>query len=245
MSPPRLSPLKFEEVTVEPVPPSRDVQMMYFDSYIMNLDKLAPDLAAARRQVETLVGTGPTTGNAAESTIKILEGLSGRHEVKQLRKWIGLEKVPAVVAMVKAELEANQYDKIALFGCHKAALEELRYGLRMFGAHIVYENTPQMKRHRNDKAFQMDPRRRVIVRQLSAPPAPLTAACQVGVVEADWIAHRNAQAVLQVHQKGQTRPVTVRFFMVQGFDAAVMRALKQRARSMSASFEPQEEDPFA
>ena len=46
--------------------------------------------------------------------------------IKSLRQWIALQKAPAIIELLKTELDANAYDKIIVFCVHRALIEENR-----------------------------------------------------------------------------------------------------------------------
>lgn len=232
--------IRYNDVTVEPSVVDNFKWSTYFDNYLSygprGRDVFNQDVAKAERMATTLLDG---LGTGADS-MKVLDGLQGRPEVKSLRRWIGLQKVPAVIEIIKAELDANAYDKIVIFGVHRDVIEELEIGLKKYGAAKIYGGTPAHKRQRIVDNFQKDPKKRVFIGQTVAAGTAitLTAACEVAVVEADWTPGNNAQAVMRVHRYGQTRPVNVRFFGMVGYDEKVARVLKQRARTLTELFDP-------
>jgi hypothetical protein len=65
----------------------------------------------------------------------------------------------------------------------------------------------------------------------------LTAATIVYMIDAEWSAAANAQAIMRAHQIGQTRAVAVRFVSnADALDHAPQRSLWRRARKMTAKF---------
>lgn len=236
---PQLPPIRYSEVTVEPSPVDNLKWSVHFDNYLSWGQRARTvfneDVAKAEKKINVLLDG---FGTGADS-VKILEGLGGQPEIKSLRRWVGLQKVPAVLEIVAAELDANAYEKIVLFGVHKTVLDELEAGLKRFGAVKIFGGTPPDRRTLAVKKFQNNPKCRVFIGQVIAAGTAitLTAAHHVGVVEADWTPGNNAQAVMRVHRIGQTKPVSARFFCMTGYDEKVTRVLKQRARVLTELFD--------
>lgn len=245
-----LPPIRFNDVTVEPAVVDNFKWSTYFDNYLSygprGRSVFEADVAKAENTVKTLLSD---VGMGAPGQ-KIMEGLADKPEIKSLRRWVGLQKVGSVIQMVAAELEANAYQKIVLFACHRDVIEELEIGLKKFGAAKIYGGTPPNKRDRGVQKFQNDPKCRVFIGQILAAGTSitLTAASEVGIVEADWTPGNNAQAIMRVHRYGQKEKVNCRFFAVAGYDEKITRVLKQRARTLTELFDvPATEvaDPFA
>jgi len=245
---PDLPPIRFNDVTVEPAPVDNFKWSTHFDNYLSygprGRQVFAADMVKAERVLTTLiedVGMG-------EPGRKVMEGLAAKPEIKSLRRWVGLQKVGSVIELVAAELEANAYDKIVLFGVHRDVIEELEMGLKKYGAVKIYGGTPAHKRDRAVRKFQNEAKTRVFIGQVQAAGTAitLTAACEIAMVECDWTPGNNAQAIMRVHRIGQTRKVNCRFFGMVGYDEKITRVLKQRARVLTEVFDEQKEvDPFA
>lgn len=245
---PDLPAIRFNDVAVEPAPVDNFKWSTHFDNYLSYGPRgravFQEDMAKAERVLTTLIGDV----GMGEPGRKVLEGLAGKPEIKSLRRWVGLQKVGSVIELVAAELEANAYDKIVLFGVHRDVIEELEAGLKKYGAVKIYGGTPAHKRDRAVKKFQTEKRTRVFIGQVQAAGTAitLTAACEIAMVECDWTPGNNAQAIMRVHRIGQTRKVNCRFFGMAGFDEKIMRVLKQRARTLTEVFDQKDEvDPFA
>lgn len=228
--------IMFSDVVVEQSP----VDIVNFEKYFGTTAVLAPhlvhkELDKQRRIVETFCSE---LGGAANGDMQILAGLA--HKVKSLRQWVGIQKVPKVVEMVKAELEARAYDKIVLFAIHQSVIEGLREALKSFGAVVLYGGTPPEKRDLHIRKFQNDPKCRVFIGQVVAAGTAitLTAAHQVMFVEADWTPANNQQAAMRVHRIGQTKPVTVRFVGMAGsIDERIQQVLRRKTKTLTALFD--------
>lgn len=103
-----------------------------------------------------------------------------------LSQTVGMEKLPFVFDWIDAFL-ANTDGKLLCFGIHHAVLEALhaRYPKESL---LLYGNTPQAKRLRDEQAFQTDPRRRIYFLNIHAGGVGLnlTAADTVAFVEFPW-----------------------------------------------------------
>lgn len=240
-----LPPIRFNEVTVEPAVVDNFKWSTYFDNYLSYGPRgrtvFNEDVAKAENTVKTLLAD---VGMGAPGQM-VMEGLGQKPEIKSLRRWVGLQKVGSVIEMIAAELEANAYPKIVLFGVHRDVIEELEIGLKKYGAVKIYGGTPAVKRDKHVRRFQNDPKCRVFIGQVQAAGTAitLTAASEIGMVEADWTPGNNAQAIMRVHRIGQTQKVNCRFFSLVGYDEKITRVLKQRAKTLTEVFDTP--DPFA
>lgn len=247
-----LPPIRFNDVVVEPAPVDNLKWSLYFDNYLSYGPRgravFQEDVAKAEAKVRVLIDdVGGGRDGFGSAGMKILEGLSGKPEVKSLRRWVGLQKVGSVIELIKGELEANAYEKIVLFGVHRDVLEELEIGLKKFGAVKIYGGTPAVKRDKLVQKFQNDRKCRVFVGQVQAAGTAitLTAASEIGLVECDWVPGNNAQAVMRVHRIGQTKKVNCRVFGMVGYDEKIQRVLKQRIRTLTELLDAPEVDPFS
>lgn len=230
----QLPAIHFQDVVVEPTPVSKELREIYFDGYILQPQALDRDIEKERKVAETLIGD---IGMGADG-VRILESLDTR--LKNLRKYVGLQKVPKLIEMVKEELDNEAYGKIVIFGVHRCVVEEMRNGLREYGAVLIYGGTPPDKRDRFVKKFQEDPRCRVFVGNVLAAGTAitLTAAHQVLFAEADWVPANNQQAAMRCHRIGQTKPVTVRFAgLADSVDERIQAALKRKTRTLLELFD--------
>jgi SNF2 family DNA or RNA helicase len=88
--------------------------------------------------------------------------------------------------------------------------------------------------------FQTRPEHRVFIGQMTAASEAitLTAACDVGIVEAEYNPAKNAQFISRAHRMGQTLPVFARFLAVPDtLDGRIMRIFRRKAQEMSALFD--------
>lgn len=143
-------------------------------------------------------------------------------------------KAPVVGELIAQELSDHAYDKIVIFARHRAALEILRDRLEAFGVCEVKGGQTDAKRQKAIDLFQSDGRVRVALVQLDAGYHTITlhAAAQVAFLEQAWTPDINVQAAKRCHRFGQTRPVFVRNFGLEGsIDEAVSQALSRKAQA--------------
>jgi SWI/SNF-related matrix-associated actin-dependent regulator 1 of chromatin subfamily A len=173
----------------------------------------------------------------SESVLRLLS--SQIPHVASLRRYIGLLKVPAVVELVKQELDAG-LQKIVIFAIHKQVVENLRVGLKEYDAVTLYGGTDPAKRDRNIKRFQENPKCRVFIGNIAACgiAIDLSAASDVLFVEADWVPMNNSQAAARVDNLKQTNTICVRFVGLAGsIDEHVQRTLQRKTNELSKIFD--------
>ena len=245
-----LPPIMFNDVVVEPAPLDQYKLELYFTTYLSYLpekrwEKMREVLAGEQQVVHSIVDH---VGFSAEG-VSALAALQSK--VSTMRRYVGLQKVPAILDLVKSELDAGAYQKIVIFAVHQAVLEELREGFRDYGCALVYGGTPDAKRNALVDWFQTDtlgyatkarrPKKcRVFLGNIEAAGVGinLTAAHQVMFAEADWVPAKNQQAAMRCHRVGQTKPVTVRFVGCAGsIDEKIQQVLKQKTRTLTALFD--------
>ena len=171
--------------------------------------------------------------------------------VQKSRRFVGLQKTPAICELVKSELESGAYDKIVLFAWHRDVIVDMQERLKDFKAVTLFGGTDPERRDKNIKKFQTDRKCRVFIGQIRAAgiAITLTQAHQVGFVESSWVPGDNAQAAMRVHRIGQTHPVTCRFFGLAGStDEKVQQVIKRKTRDFTRLFDEDRKeilDPFA
>ena len=169
--------------------------------------------------------------------------------VKTCRRYVGLSKVPAIVAILTEELRAKAYDKIVLFAWHRDVMVALEEGLKEFFPLKVYGGTPPEKKDLHLRKFQTQAKFRVFIGQIAAcgTAIELSAAHEVAFVESSWVPSDNAQAAMRVHNIVQTQPVNVRFFgAADTSDEKIQMVLRRKTRDILALFDtPSKESLFS
>lgn len=233
---PELPPLTLTEVNVEPSPV--DMEQWFFDYWIGGGD--ASVLKAVTEQesrLRNLWDAVSTSRTPEKDRVSMLPGIDS--SVSVLRRYTGMQKVQAVVEMVKNELD-NGLDKIVIFAVHRDVIVTLRDGLKDYNALLLFGGTPPEKRQRHIDKFQNSAKHRVFVGQIHAcgVAISLTAANEILFVESDWVPANNAQAMMRVYRKGQTRPVRARFVSLEGsIDKDIQLALRRKTKNLLEAFE--------
>lgn len=217
-----LPPISYHDLVLEPGPV--DPELLGID-WVFPKDRTA-DLRAQLDVEKQLLLQAFAKGEMTLARLALLA-----ESVATLRRWTAISKIQPVVELVKGELAAGNYEKIVIFGHHRAVIEGIRAGLDEFGPVTLYGGTPQDTRQKNIDRFQKNPKCRVFVGNLTAcaTAIDLTAADQGLVVEPPWTPSLLDQATARLHRLTQTRPVTIRFATVpDGVDELVMRVLRRK-----------------
>ena len=227
-----LPPIRYQQVTVE----RRDVDLaaVFKERPPQEVQEEIKVADQTLRQALEAVAAGP---KGAEAELGVLESMG--LAMTTLRRYIGMAKLPAILDLIEEELAAKQVDKIVLFGVHQQVIEMATKRLAKFGSVCIYGKTQPQLRQRAIDAFQTDPKCRVFVGNVQAAGVgiTLTAGCEVGFLEQDWVPASNAQAAMRCHRIGQTRPVRVRVFSLhKSVDEQVQAALVRKARELTKIF---------
>lgn len=184
-----------------------------------------------------------------QSSAASLNGLAAlasiADSVSTLRRYIGLQKVEAVVKMVDDELKSGAYNKIVIFAIHQAVIEGVRSGLAHYKPVTLYGGTPADKRSRNVDKFMKNDTCRVFIGNIQAAGTAitLTVAHQVLFVEQSWVPGDNAQACMRCHRIGQTKPVSVRFVgLANTLDDKISEVLRRKTREITRIYDEPLED---
>lgn len=205
-----------------------------FVQYFLPTDKRTELHKELKRQQEYLEQFEVNLKGVQDDKLVALSAISD--SVSTLRRYLGLQKVEPVAEIISAELKANAYQKIVIFGIHRDVIESLREKLREFGAVVLYGNTDPEKRQKNIDRFQNNPKCRVFIGNIHAAGTAitLTAAHNVAFIEQDWVPGNNAQAVMRCHRIGQENPVFVRFFLLEGtLDSKIGYIVKRKTEQLT------------
>lgn len=237
-----LPPIRYQEVTVERSAVELD-PTFYEQIQAKNLtvEQFFDNLKVADTTLRQALDAVSTTANRSmtpnEDRLGILESMGP--SLITLRRYIGMAKLPAILQIIKEELESKAIDKIVLFGIHQCVIEGTRAALAKFGAVTLYGLTPPIRRQQNIDKFMKDPKCRVFVGNISAAGVgiTLTSASEVAFLEQSWVPSENAQAAMRVHRIGQTKPVRVRVFSLhKSVDEQVQLTLLRKARELAKIF---------
>lgn len=239
-----LPPITFDHAVVPASPVDVDI-LSTFVKWVFPFDRkdeLQEQLARERHLVHELIhnnGYKLTTMNALQAI---------NSSVATLRRYMGMQKVPAIAEIIKEELRTKAYEKIVIFAIHRDVIEHLRIALCKFGAVTLYGGTPPEKRQIKIDKFMNTKKCRVFIGniQCCGTAITLTAAHHVVFAEQSWVPSENAQAMMRCHRIGQRKPVSVRFFaLADSFDERLMFVLKKKTKDLTQVFDGQWREMYA
>lgn len=226
----QLPPIRFTELHVEPIKLTQEQVAAEWPDYADEKVRLQQKLHYEEELVRLALGEPNLLD---EDKIKVLEGLAG--SVASLRRYTGLQKVPAVSDLLAQELGGDEYQKVVVFFEHRSVGEALFARLAPFGAHLLYGGLANTRRDAIISDFQSVPARRVILvqYQTGSTSINLQIAHNVVAVEVPWIGALLNQAFKRCHRIGQKHSVHVRFAMLaNSYDSVIMNLLRRRAREI-------------
>jgi SWI/SNF-related matrix-associated actin-dependent regulator of chromatin subfamily A-like protein 1 len=234
-----LPPIVFQEVTVEKSPVELD-PIFYEQIRGIGEDRFLSGMAQQDNMLRMALEAAhknSTNNKPATNAANVLESMAP--SLVTLRRYLGMQKLPAICDILAAELESEMLDKVVIFAVHQSVIEGMREKLRKFGAVTLYGNTPPLKRQENVDKFQSDPKTRVFIGNIQAAGVgiTLTSACNVAFAEADWVPANNAQAAMRCHRIGQKNTVRVRFFTcADTVDEQIQKTLLRKTRELAKIF---------
>jgi len=172
----------------------------------------------------------------------IMENISkaSNDSISTLRMYNGAQKVQPALEIIRAELEANMYQKKVIFGVHRTVIEGMKEGLKDFGAASIYGKTPDSKKQKHIDNFQCKKDRRVLVCNIQAAnhAINLTAANHIDFVELDWVPMYNAQAIMRCRRRGQQKKcIYVRNILISNsVDSKIMKTLSMKTAALIRLF---------
>lgn len=159
--------------------------------------------------------------------------------ISEMRRELGVEKVPAVLEYVKTQLESGRR-KIVLFGYHQEVLVLLAEGLEEYGSVLMYGKTPKMARQGIVDRFQTDPECRVFVGNIitCGEGITLTASDYLCFAEPSWVPGQNDQVIDRVHRIGQVNGVLAEFLIYEeSLDENVLRSQSRKKKNINQVME--------
>lgn len=181
-------------------------------------------------QYQKLAMLLPQELGLSEQGHMILRGLEP--QVWTVRKLCALQKTRRVCDDVRARLKQASQNKAVIFARHKAALSWAESMMRGFGPKLIYPGSNPLTIQKRVRAFQRDPKARVLLLDVRAgqKALDLSAADRVYFIECSWLAHENAAAMMRVHHANQRKPVTAYWYMLaDSIDSYIMRAMRLRS----------------
>lgn len=220
---PDLPPLTFSERLVEPGPVSMPKEL---------LDRVADELGFLEDHL------GPENKLLTVEDMNLLEALA--QSVATLRLYNGLQKVAPALERVTDRLKNKACKKIILFAVHREVINQLRLGLRPFGAVSLHGGTSPKKKQEHIDRFQNDPSCKVVICNIktAGTAVTLTAANREMFVEYEWCPADNFQAAKRAHRIGTTKPVFAEFLSIAGsIDEKITTAVRRKTRDAQALFD--------
>jgi SNF2 family DNA or RNA helicase len=202
---------------------------------IQDLEIPAEILEAWRKsEADMARSIGSATGEAALALARSSEHASTN------RRLTGVVKTAAMIAALKQELDGSP-EKVIAFAYHQEVMRALERAFIKYGVVTLDGRTPQWARIEFIKAFQTDPKRRLLNGQISVAgeSIDLTAASSVWIMESDWTPKTITQAIGRAHRPGQVRTVNVHVLTLGGsIDEAIARVLIRKAEDIALLMEP-------
>jgi SWI/SNF-related matrix-associated actin-dependent regulator of chromatin subfamily A-like protein 1 len=212
---PELPPLVYEKVTVEKG--EVDLEKL-FPKWAMSdsMRELVEEVNQQREEAWEILDPDveePVESMSFSDGLDILSGLA--ESMPELLKLVGMQKVAAVIRLVRRELKRGLYPKIFMITRHTMVGEALAHGLRRFNPVRLYGQSTAKQRKEMIKRFTEDPECQVFIGQVRAcgPSVNLTAkglCYEVMMVEQSPTPGENNQAVTRPRRIGQKRQVRVR-----------------------------------
>lgn len=160
-------------------------------------------------------------------------------KIERLKQAALAGKLPAIVAFARDLVERGE--KVVLFSRYRNAIKSLAAELADAGAVTLTGDSSPDERADAELRFQTDASCRVFIGQLVAAGTALTLVAGTHAVftDLDWNPANHRQAMDRIHRRGQTRPVTVHFFLAQEtVDEDVALVLDAKGQMMDALLAP-------
>lgn len=211
-------------------------------------EKYFPDFAARQAfdELQSAVNNGrdAVAGclSHADDTMAALRTFDSA-EITTMRRYVGLQKVPAVADIVARELTANTYDKIVLFAYHQNVSDELEAKLKAFHPVKLTGRTPSKNRQGIIDKFVTNPKHRIFIGQIQAAGTgvdKLQTVCHHAIlVEQSWVPGENWQAVMRLRRIGAIgKPVNIRIAgLADTVDEQIAQTLRRKTKDLTALFD--------
>jgi SWI/SNF-related matrix-associated actin-dependent regulator 1 of chromatin subfamily A len=228
---PELPPITFQNLMV-PKAPDIDYDIA-FPQYSFPPQK-REELIDVLEEQEARIRSVMEKMESVPTRLETIEAMA--KSVAQLRVFRGLQKVPAIVDMVREELEANAYPKIVLFAIHRVVINQLRDELKDFHPLVLWGGITDKQKQQAIDRFQKQPKYRVFIGNIHAagPSITLTAANQILFAEQSWTPGDNAQAAMRCHRIGQKNAVNVRVVSLEDpLDERIQTTLMRKTKEIT------------
>jgi SWI/SNF-related matrix-associated actin-dependent regulator 1 of chromatin subfamily A len=190
-----------------------------------------------RREIKEAVAALGVDEEALDDEELLREVQAGSVAFSTARRLIGRAKIAATAQMVNDLLDDSEAtEKIIVFCHHREVIAGLETALASRKPLVIVGSTALAARDTAIKAFQTDPKRRVILLSLDAASESitLTSARHVFLVEPSPVPARNVQAIGRAYRKGQTRPVLAQFVILPGtLDERITSLIARKTKDIS------------
>jgi SWI/SNF-related matrix-associated actin-dependent regulator 1 of chromatin subfamily A len=159
--------------------------------------------------------------------------------ISELRKMLGLSKVNACVKAIKEIMEDR--DKLVVFCWHTEVANELCEQLSEFNPLKIIGKVKTKDRHNIVKAFQNNPKHRIIVLNIQAGGVgiTLTRSSLVAFVERSWVPAENDQAFDRIDRIGQDEEVeSISFIVKNSLDHLLLNAHLNKNEVIKTAIKP-------
>lgn len=233
----QLPELTFENFHVPAAPVDLE---LWFPEYarLNGDDELQAELVKERTALSNWHEVSASARPAGKAFQSGLEQIGGA--MATLRRYTALQKCPAIVEMVKAEIDANAYEKLVIFCVHRDPIEYLRRELVKYKAVTLYGGTSLETRKKNLEKFHTNPRCRVFIGQVQASGTNVDLSCasDILMVEQSWTPGENAQAVMRCHNIKQAKNVHVRIAgLANDIDAKVQMTIRRKVQQLATMYD--------
>jgi SWI/SNF-related matrix-associated actin-dependent regulator of chromatin subfamily A-like protein 1 len=192
---------------------------------------MIPQIAQADEELQAALNSGDP-----DSQLTTLESMAPC--LATLRKYTVMAKLPAIAEQIIEDLTANQIPKLVVFAIHKIAIRWLAEKLKAYEPLTITGDTPAEKRQPNIDEFQANPKRRLMLGNISAMGTGvdgLQNVCDEALYcEQDWVPSQNVQSIMRLCRIGQKNPVRARIFSLYGsVDEQVQDVLTRKMRELA------------
>lgn len=144
--------------------------------------------------------------------------LKEEQQVGGLRQMMGLAKVPAIVEIVKDELDAEPKRKQVIFAYHTSVIDALKAGLKDYNFMVFDGRTPMKSRPRMNDKMLHDPTCRGSICQIEETKVGLdfSSADDALFAEQSWVGDDNEQARSRIFNMNSLEPKFTRFAAIKG-----------------------------
>lgn len=219
---------RLDRLPLQPGPVEHDLYHPFSGYYypVVDLDQLKADL---EYQEEIIVNNMLLTKAGMAGMVML--GTIG-DAVSTLRQHTALQKVPALIKVIKKDLRNYPDMKIVVFARYKDTLEALRLALyREFRAVTLFPNSPPDEYKKRLEKFKKNKKCRVFLCAIKAAShaVDLTNTNEIIFADVDWDlkGQPNIFAIKRVYRQGQQKMVRIRFaYLKDTYDAEVTFVFK-------------------